>query len=335
MENFIQFRKEGIYCVPGDFYLDPWLPVDYAIISHGHADHARWGMKHYLCHHFTKPIIQHRIGADISVESMAYGENKTIRNVQVSLHPAGHLIGSSQIRLEYKGRIVVFTGDFKVDKDDLSTPYEPVPCDIFITESTFGLPIYKWKSNEALSHELKEWVTDNQAKGKTSVFIGYSLGKAQRIMKLIEGSGKIFVHSSIEKLNQAISSTGIDLPEYELMNIDSKKDLDQQIVIVPPALIGSHIIKKIPNASTAMCSGWMQVRGKRRWKAVDAGFVVSDHADWDGLISAVKACSPEMTYVTHGSQAIFSKYLNEIGYPAQELITQYGEENEDEPINKD
>ena len=325
--KFIKFTKKGIYCIPGKFYLDPWFPVDYAIISHGHADHARWGNKHYLCHNDSKAILKHRIGQDISIESMGYNEPKTINGVQVSFHPAGHIIGSAQIRLEHKGYVIVFSGDYKTQPDFISVPFEPVKCNEFITESTFGLPIYKWKSELDLQAELQNWVLQNQQNNRTSVFIGYSLGKAQRIMKLVEGVDDVFVHSAINNLNNAISDSGIIIPETTLIKPDfDKKDIQNKIVILPPALLGSKMLKRIPNAATAICSGWMHIRGNRRWKGVDAGFAVSDHADWDGLLEAVKATEAEKVYVTHGSQAVFSKYLNEIGIEAHELKTEYGED---------
>ena len=325
--RLVKFTKKGIYCIPGKFYLDPWYPVEYAIISHGHADHARWGNKHYLCHNQSKAILQHRIGADISIESLPYNEYKVINGVKVSFHPAGHIIGSAQIRLEYKGYIVVFSGDYKTQPDFITTPFEPVKCNEFITESTFGLPIYKWKSEEELQQELQDWIVQNQQNNRTSVFLGYSLGKAQRIMKLVENVEEIYVHSAIHNLNKAIENSGISLPTTKLLTADFKKiEIQNKIVILPPALLGSKMIKKIPNAATAICSGWMQIRGNRRWKGVDAGFAVSDHADWDGLLSAVKATEAEKVYVTHGSQAVFSKYLNEIGIEAHELKTEFGED---------
>ena len=325
--KFIKFTKKGIYCIPGKFYLDPWYPVDYAIISHGHADHARWGNKHYLCHNDSKAILKHRIGQDISIESMGYNEPKTINDVKVSFYPAGHIIGSAQIRLEYKGYVIVFSGDYKTQPDFLTVPFEPVKCNEFITESTFGLPIYKWKSELELQNELQNWVLQNQQNNRTSVFIGYSLGKAQRIMKLVEGVDDIFVHSAINNLNKAISNSGINIPDTSLITSDfNKKEIQNKIVILPPALLGSKMLKRIPNAATAICSGWMHIRGNRRWKGVDAGFAVSDHADWDGLLEAVKATEAEKVYVTHGSQAVFSKYLNEIGIEAHELKTEYGED---------
>nr|WP_321222607.1 ligase-associated DNA damage response exonuclease [uncultured Psychroserpens sp.] len=331
--KLVKFTNKGIYCIPGKFYLDPWFPVDYAIISHGHADHSRSGMKHYLCHDESKAIIQHRIGADISIESMPYNKAKTINGVSVSFFPAGHIIGSAQIRLEYKGYVVVFSGDYKVKNDNLTTPFEPVKCHEFITESTFGLPIYNWLKEDNLQKQMHDWVISNQSKNRTSVFIGYSLGKAQRIMKLMEGVSDMYVHSAIHNINNAITSSGIILPETKRWTVDiNKKEIQNKIIIVPPALLGSNMIKKIPNAATAICSGWMQVRGKRRWQSVDAGFPVSDHADWNGLLSAVKATEAEKVYVTHGSQATFSKYLNEIGIYSEEVKTEYGE-NEDEGVD--
>ncbi|MDA0176534.1 mRNA 3-end processing exonuclease [Mesoflavibacter sp. HG96] len=326
--KFIKFTKKGIYCIPGKFYLDPWYPVDYAIISHGHADHSRWGNKHYLCHQDSKNILLHRLGKDISIETLNFNEIKTINGVKVSFYPAGHIIGSVQIKLEYKGKVVVFSGDYKTNPDFITTPFEPVKCHEFITESTFGLPIYSWKAETVLQNQLQQWIVNNQKQNKTSVFFGYSLGKAQRIMSLVDGIDEVYVHSAINNLNQAISKSGIILPKSKLITSDfNKKDIQNKIVILPPALLGSNLLKKIPNAATAICSGWMQIRGNRRWKGVDAGFAVSDHADWDGLLSAVRATEAEKVYVTHGSQAVFSKYLNEIGIESQEVVTEYGTED--------
>lgn len=325
--KFIKFTKKGIYCIPGKFYLDPWFPVNYAVISHGHADHARRGNKHYLCVNDSKVILKHRIGQDISIESLAYNEPKNINGVHVSFHPAGHIIGSAQIRLEYKGYVIVFSGDYKTQPDFISTPFEPIKCHEFITESTFGLPIYSWKSEEDLQTELQNWIHQNQQNNRTSVLFGYSLGKAQRLMKLVENVDEIFVHTAIDNLNTAISNSGIELPKTQLLKPDfDKKIVQNKIIIMPPGLLGSKMLKRVPNAATAICSGWMQIRGNKRWKGVDAGFAISDHADWDGLLSAIKATEAEKVYVTHGSQATFSKYLNEIGIESEELITQYGED---------
>ncbi|PZU19621.1 MAG: ligase-associated DNA damage response exonuclease [Chryseobacterium sp.] len=325
----LKFTSKGIYCIPGKFYIDPWRPVDLAVITHGHADHARNGMKKYLCHHFTKPILHSRIGKEIECQSVEYGEVLNINGVKVSLHPAGHIIGSAQIRMEYKGYVSVVSGDYKIQDDGISTPFESVRCNEFVSESTFGLPIYNWLSVVAQEQQMRNWVQQNKANGKTSVFIGYSLGKSQRIMKALEGLDELNVHYSIAKLNEAYESVGVQLPDYNTIDLrEDKKHLNGKIVILPPALIDNPAMKKIPNLAYAICSGWMQIRGARRWRSADAGFAISDHADWQGLISAIKATEAEKVHITHGQTAVFSKYLNEIGTSADEVKTEYGNDEE-------
>lgn len=325
----LKFTPKGIYCIPGKFYIDPWRPVDLAVITHGHADHARSGMKKYLCHHFTKPILHSRIGKEIECQSVEYGEILNINGVKVSLHPAGHIIGSAQIRMEYKGYISVVSGDYKIQDDGISTPFESVKCNEFVSESTFGLPVYNWLSVAAQEQQMRNWVQQNKANGKTSVFIGYSLGKSQRIMKALEGLDELNVHYSIAKLNEAYESVSVQLPDYKTIDLrEDKKHLDGKIVILPPALIDNPAMKKIPNLAYAICSGWMQIRGARRWRSADAGFAISDHADWQGLISAIKATEAEKVHITHGQTAVFSKYLNEIGISADEVKTEYGNDEE-------
>ena len=329
--QILNFTDKGIYCIPGKFYIDPWKPVDYALITHGHADHARWGMKKYLCHNLTVPILHIRIGADIQVQGIGYNEPININGVKVSFHPAGHIIGSAQIRMEYKGKVAVVSGDYKLENDGLSTVFEPVKCHEFVTESTFGLPIYKWASTEKLNESMQNWVLNNQQIGKTSVFVGYSLGKAQRILNAVSGIAPIYTHYSITKLNQAYENAGIQLPHYESLDFrESVQHVNKGIVIVPPSLVDTNVLKKIPNMVYAVCSGWMQVRGARRWRSADAGFAVSDHADWDDLLKAVKETNAEKVYVTHGQTAVFAKYLNENGIEAVELHTAFGNEEEDE-----
>ena len=326
----LKFTPRGIYCVPGNFYIDPWLPVDFAVITHGHADHARPGMTKYLCHHFTVPILKSRIGEDIQVQGLNYNESLVINGVNLSLHPAGHIIGSAQVRLSYKGKVVVVSGDYKLQNDGISTEFELVKCHEFITESTFGLPIYNWLPIEQQNEQLQQWVLNNQNNAKTSVFIGYSLGKAQRIMQALKDVAQLHVHTAIARLNNAYTSVGIKLPVYDTLDFNRDlKYLDKEIVILPPALQDSRVIKKIPNMAYAICSGWMQLRGARRWRSADAGFAISDHADWSGLLEAVKGTGAEKVYVTHGQTAVFAKYLNEIGIEAVELKTKFGEEEEE------
>jgi len=332
----IDFTDKGLYCAPGGFYIDPWKPVDKAVITHAHSDHARWGSNYYLCHHFTKPILQLRLG-DINYQSVEWDEPVWMNGVKISLHPAGHIIGSSQIRVEYNGEVWVVSGDYKTEDDGISGAFEPVRCHSFITESTFGLPIYKWKKQPDIFTDIKNWVVQNQAAQKTSVLIAYSLGKAQRILQPLAETGlPIFAHGAICNTQQALIAAGWNLPAIQRVTPDTPKELLKgNIVIAPPSAEGTPWMKKFHPYSVGICSGWMQVRGNARRKNADAGFVLSDHADWEGLLTAVKATGAEKVFVTHGFQSSFSRYLNEQGIEAAEVKTEYGggeEENGKEKL---
>lgn len=327
----IRFTNKGIYCDQGDFYIDPWKPVKLAVTTHGHADHVKWGNDAYLCHELTKPILLHRLGAELNIQTLRYREKITINGVELTMFPAGHVIGSAQIRLEYKGEVCVVSGDYKVEYDGISTAFEPIKCHTFVSESTFGLPIYKWLPQQVIFDQIGTWVNDNQEQGKTSVLIAYSLGKAQRLIKGLSETGRpIYVHQSIANLNDAFIQSGVALPETIRISPETRKEeLQKGLVIVPPALADGRWIKTLQQAATGICSGWMQVRAGRRWRSADAGFALSDHADWPGLLSAIKATEAEKVFVTHGFTATFSKYLNEIGIKAEEVKTQYGTEEEE------
>jgi putative mRNA 3-end processing factor len=232
--------------------------------------------------------------------------------------------------MEYKGYVAVVSGDYKTEDDGISTPFEAVKCNLFVTESTFGLPVYRWKPQQEIFDEMKAWILGNQQQGKTSLFTGYSLGKAQRLMKLLEGVGKLYIHPSIARLNEAMEKSGILLPYATEWNTSvDKKELQGQVVIVPPAALTPEMVKKIPRAAVAICSGWMQVRGHRRWQAADAGFAISDHADWDGLLRSVHATGAEKVMVTHGYAEPFARYLNETGIAAEVVKTRFGEGEEE------
>lgn len=334
--SLIQFTNKGIYCKQGKFYIDPWQPVDKAVITHGHADHAKWGNKNYLCHTLTKPVLGERYGLYDNVETLAYNEIIDINGVKLSMFPAGHVIGSAQIKLEYKGEIAVISGDYKTEYDGISTAFEPVKCHTFVSESTFGLPIYKWEPQHIIFDSIKNWISDNHSKNKTSVLVAYSLGKAQRLIKNLHGSGEIYVHQSIAKLNEAFIKAGVNLPSTTKITADIKKDeLQKGIVIVPPALADGRWIKNLVNPAIGICSGWMAVRAGRRWRSADAGFALSDHADWPGLLQAIKDTGAERVLVTHGSTAIFSRYLNEIGISSAEVKTQYGDETDVDDVENE
>ncbi len=331
----ITFTNKGIYCKQGDFYIDPWKPVNLAVTTHGHADHVKWGNNGYLCHTLTKPVLDQRLGEGLKIETLPYDKEISINGVKISFFPAGHVIGSSQVRLEYKGEVCVISGDYKTENDGISTPFEPVKCHTFVSESTFGLPIYKWQPQEAIFEKIKDWISGNHDNNKTSVLIAYSLGKAQRLINGLAGYSDIYVHNSIANLNERFIAAGVNLPETHRITADIKKEILQRgIVIVPPALAEGRWIKNLNHAATGICSGWMQVRAGRRWRSADAGFAMSDHADWPGLLSAIKATEAEKVYVTHGYTATFSKYLNEIGIASEEVKTQYGNDEEDEKMEE-
>ncbi|TAI47244.1 ligase-associated DNA damage response exonuclease [Flagellimonas allohymeniacidonis] len=319
----LQFTNKGIYCQAADVYLDPWKPVDRAIISHGHADHSRWGHKQYITHHRNVPIVKHRLG-EVNISGKKWGETFSINGVKFSLHPAGHIIGSSQIRVEHKGEIWVFTGDYKTENDGLATQYETVKCHTFITECTFGLPAFKWVPQEKVFKEINEWWAQNRAEGKTSVLFGYTLGKAQRLLKHLDTSiGAIYTHGAVENMTQVLRAI-VDLPPTTLITGETKKEgLLGNMVIAPPSAHGSTWIRKMVPYVTASASGWMTFRGARRRRAIDKGFVLSDHCDWDDLLDSIKSTGAEKIICTHGYTEIFSRYLRELGYDARTEDTQY------------
>jgi len=319
----LAFNANGIYCAAADVYLDPWRKVDRAIISHGHADHSRWGNKKYITHHHNIPIMKHRLG-EIDVVGKAYGESFTINNVKFSLHPAGHVIGSSQIRVEHKGEVWVFTGDYKDEADGVCMPFEAVKCHTFITECTFGLPAFKWKPQAEVMQDINQWWAENKAEGRTSVLFGYSLGKAQRLLKHLNPEiGKIYTHGAIENMTDVLREI-VDFPETTRVTRDTtKKELNGNLVLAPPSAHGGTWIRKMVPYATASASGWMTFRGARRRRAIDKGFVMSDHCDWDGLLNSIKATNCEKVICTHGYTTIFSKYLRELDYDARTQETQY------------
>ena len=324
--KLLEFTSKGIYCSKADVYLDPWRGVKKAIITHGHSDHARWGSKSYITQIDNVPILKHRLG-DISVTGKKYGDKFQINGVTFSFHPAGHVPGSSQIRVEYRGEVWVFTGDFKTQDDKISTPYESVKCNTFITECTFGLPVYKWQEPKIVHGEINRWWAKNKSNGVTSLLLGYSLGKIQRLLKNLDPEiGKIFTHGATEKMTEVLRAK-IDFPKTNLITRDTiKKEIEGNLVLAPPAVLGSAWSRKLGITSSGYASGWMAIRGARRRRAVDRSFVLSDHADWKGLLSAIYSTECENVITTHGYTDIFAKYLNEKGLNAMSEKTEYEQE---------
>ncbi len=320
----LEFNSKGIYCQQADVYIDPWRPVDRAIITHGHSDHARWGMGHYLCHKHTAPIIRARLGVT-NIDTVEYGETWSKNGVTFSLHPAGHVIGSAQVRVEYRGEVWVASGDYKLQHDNFSTPFEPVRCNVFITECTFGLPIYQWQPQEVIFNDINNWWLENSEQGKTSVIFGYSLGKAQRILQnLDESIGPILTHGAIENMNKVIREECCPLKPTTLITRDTPKSAwAGGLVIAPPSAAGTAWMNKLKPLSTGIASGWMSLRGARRRRAVDRGFALSDHADWNDLNTAIKETGAECIITTHGYTGTFTRWLREQGYKANEEHTEF------------
>ena len=327
--NLLTFTEKGIYCSPGDFYIDPWKPVTRAVITHAHSDHARAGSDSYLCHHFSKPLLTLRLST-VSIQAVEWGEPVWINGVRVTLHPAGHIIGSSQVRVEYQGEVWVVSGDYKTENDNISGEIEIVPCNVFISESTFGLPIYKWKSQSELLYDVQNWVLGNRQKGVNSVLIAYSLGKSQRLLPCLSQISKdIYVHGAIWNVQETLVKAGFQFPEVKRVTPEMTRDLFHgDVIIAPPSADNSPWLNRFHPYSVGICSGWMQVRGNVRRRNVDAGFAMSDHADWNGLLTVIRSCGASKVFVTHGFQSAFSRYLNEAGIESDEVKTEFGDETE-------
>ena len=330
MGDMVVVRKEGLYCVPGGFYIDPWRPVDRAVITHAHGDHARYGHGHYLSAAPGVNVLKSRLG-DINVQGLEYGESINHNGVAISLHPAGHVLGSAQVRMECGGEVWVASGDYKVEPDKTCAPFEPVRCDTFITESTFGLPIYRWDPEQQVIDEMNAWWRRNAEEGRCSVVFAYAFGKAQRILSRLDASiGPIVCHGAVEPLNRVYRAGGVALPETVMVSEIDKALLRRAIVIAPPSASGSPWMKRFGDYSDSFASGWMLLRGARRRRGVDRGFVLSDHADWPGLMSAIKATEAEQVIVTHGSIPTMVRWLCQNGLDAKGFDTEYGDEEEDE-----
>lgn len=330
--DLITSTERGLYCPPGDFYLDPWRAVDRAVITHAHTDHARWGCGSYLTSAAGEGVLRVRLGPAARIDALPYGREVNVNGVSVSLHPAGHLLGSAQVRVEHRGEVWVFSGDYKRQWDPTCAAFEPVRCHAFITESTFGLPIYRWRPTGQVMDEINAWWRGNVERGWTSILFTYALGKAQRLIASVDaGIGPILVHGAVDGLLPAYEAAGVRLPETRAASPEAARQTrGRALVIAPPAVAGTPWMKKFAPASTAMVSGWTLIRGARRRRNVDRGFAVSDHADWDALLTTVRETGAGRVFVTHGYAAILAKYLREQGLDAREMASRYGEETDEE-----
>lgn len=315
MDELIRVTPSGIFCQAGDFYIDPSRPVNRAVVTHAHSDHARWGCRRYLAAKSGEHLLRMRMNEDAEFQFLPYGQSITIGGVNVSLHPAGHMLGSAQVRLEFKGRIAVVTGDYKLGPDPTCVAWQPVPCHFLVTESTFGLPIYHWPEWQREIDSINQWWRDAREQGKCCVLYGYAVGKSQSLLAGLDAEiGPIYTHGAVEKGNDAYRRSGVKLPITTYVgSVEGKHDWKGAMVVAVPSAHGTPWMRKFGRVSTAMASGWMAVRGSRRRRAMDRGFIISDHVDWRSLLTAVEQCDPETVWVTHGYTAVVARYFNECG----------------------
>jgi putative mRNA 3-end processing factor len=332
MTTLLRTTENGLYCSQGDFHVDPWRPVRRAVVTHAHSDHARGGSDYYLAAREGAAIFRLRLGEEANFDFADYGETRSINGVRVSLHPAGHMTGAAQVRIEYKGEICVVSGDYKLAPDPTCRTFESVPCHTFITESTFGLPIYRWTPAAEIFADINAWWRSNQEQGKASLLYGYTVGKAQRLLAGIDATiGPIFGHGAIINACDAYRACGVRLPEVQrVFSVDKGFDWSQALVVAPPSANGTPWMRRFGRVSTGMASGWMRVRGIRRRKVVDRGFVLSDHVDWSSMLSAIMATNAETVWVTHGYVRQVVEHLNKNGLQAAALATQFGNEEDDD-----
>lgn len=327
----LRLTEHGLLCEAGGFYVDAWAPVDRTIVTHAHSDHAYAGCGHYLTAGAGVELLKLRVGEE-DVQGAAYGEKIKLGEVTVSLHPAGHILGSAQVRIEHRGEVWVVSGDYKLADDPTCAAFEPVRCHTFLTESTFGLPVYRWAPSGAVIAEILGWWQANARDGKTSLLLCYALGKAQRVLAGLAGAdGQIVVHGAVERINLVYRAAGVALAPTRMVGEAPRgADWKGALVLAPPSALGSPWTRRFNKVSSGFASGWMRVRGQRRRRALDRGFALSDHADWPALHTAIAATGAERVLVTHGNAGPLARFLGEQGVRAEVLATRFmGEAAED------
>ena len=324
----------GLYCRDGDFYVDPWQAVPRAVITHAHGDHARFGSAAYLCAVPCAPLLSRRFGSDVTIEAVPYGETIALGSTRVSFHPAGHVLGSAQVRLEGAAGMWVVSGDYKRAADSTCAPFEVVPCDTFVTESTFGLPIYSWDPTEVVVGEIMEWWQANADRGQTSVLFCYTIGKAQRVLAELARvtDRRVYVHGMMIPMIDLYRSAGVAmLQTLPLIERPRGTSFAGELVLAPLSARGTPWMRRLGELSDGFVSGLMRVRGVRRQRAYDRGFVLSDHADWPALLQTILETGASRVFATHGHAEPLARFLKTQGLDAGILRTAWeGEAGSDE-----
>jgi putative mRNA 3-end processing factor len=334
LRDLITLTPEGLYCPLGGFHIDPWRPVERALITHAHGDHARRGSHRYHAPRSGVGLLRRRLGPEAVIDAHDFGEPLVFADTTVSFHPAGHVLGSAQIRVEAEGEVWVISGDYKRDPDPSCETFEVVPCDVLITEATFALPIYRWDPVDQVIDLLLGWWDANAAAGRASVLCCYALGKAQRVLAEIgrRTDRTVFVHGAIDTLLDAYDREGVALAPTVPVGARAKgESFAGELIVAPPSAFGSPWMRRFGDASTGFASGWMRVRGNRRRRGFDRGFVLSDHVDWPGLLRTIEETGARRVLATHGYGDTLARYLREVGLTAEPLATLFeGEVDEAE-----
>ncbi len=307
---------DGLFCPDGGFHVDPWGSVPRAVITHAHGDHARIGSAAYLCAAPGAGLLAQRFGAAAPIQAIGYGERLTLDRTIVSLHPAGHVLGAAQVRIEGPGGVWVVSGDYKRAPDPTCAPFEPVACDTFISESTFGLPIYRWDPTADVIADLVRWWQANREAGLASVVFCYAIGKAQRLLAELASSvdTPVWVHGALRPMIDAYRAAGVVMPPV-LMVVDRPRGATfaGELILAPLSARGTPWMRRLGRFSDALASGLMRVRGVRRQRAYDRGFVLSDHADWPALLATIADTGASRVIATHGYAEPLARYLGESG----------------------
>jgi putative mRNA 3-end processing factor len=316
----LEMRAEGLYCPPGNFYIDPWAPVGRAVVTHAHAVAANALAGAYLTAQPGAELLRPMVRPQASLEYLEYGESHSLGNVRISLHPAGHILGSAQVRVEHAGEVWVSSGHYKLAPDPTCAPFEPLRCHTFVTESTFGLPIFRWRDAGEVRDLIHAWWRANQQAGRATLLFAHPVGQAQRLLAMLDASvGPIYIHESIEPVTAIYRLQGICLAPATTAGADG--DWRRALVLAPPSAHGSAWERRLGPASTGIASGWMRIRGTRRRRSVDRGFVLSDHADWPALMRTVRETGAERIWVTGGFRGPLARCLRDLGRQAVAVET--------------
>ena len=326
-DSLIRVTPEGLFCEAGGFYIDPWLPVPRALVTHAHGDHARPGSAAYLCLADTAPFLRRRfVEFAPVVESVSYGHRLRLGRTIVSFHPAGHVRGSAQIRVEADGEVWCVSGDYKRAADPTCAPFEPVRCNVFVTEATFALPVYRWPSSASIARDILDWWNENRTAGRPAVLFCYALGKAQRVLAELSAltDRAVYVHGAVAAITDVYRAAGVPMvPTVAVADTAPRRSFAGELILAPESAMGSPWMRRFSEAETAFASGWMQLRGTRRRRALDRGFVLSDHADWNALLRTVRETGASRVLTTHGYSEVLARYLSEAGLSAEPLVTRF------------